>query len=206
MHQFNGGQPLGKIELLLRSCLKQPIATRQVSIVFENRQLRIEDNQVCNASGGNDQNRLRVALGTQRSCGAVVIPRLADGRIVLVARYRYAAGKWSVELPRGLSQAKDEGWKQAAMRCLLDDVGLVALRMRLLGSFQIEPGLISSETVAVLADGCAQAEAPSGSRQLIAGSTAVNDHELEQLVRAGTIDCGLTLAALSLYRVRAVAR
>ena len=168
--------------------------------------MRIEDNRVCNASGGNDENRLRVALGNQRSCGAVVIPRLADGRIVLVARYRYAAGKWSVELPRGLSQSADESWKQTPMRCLLDDVALVALRMRLLGSFQIEPSLISNETVAVLADGCTQAEAPCGSRQLIAGSTAVNDHELEQLVRAGTVDCGLALAALSLYRARAVAR
>ena len=42
----------------------------------------------------------------------VIVPFLDDGRLVLLGRYRYAVGHWSIELPRFWGQTSDAGWQR----------------------------------------------------------------------------------------------
>jgi hypothetical protein len=91
--------------------------------------------------------------------------------------------------------------------------------MSLLGAIEIDPALLSTGAVVILAEGCGLAasqkktKAAAGRRaagersaeadepdDLVAGTLALSLVELAEWVRHGQVACGVTLAALSLYR------
>jgi hypothetical protein len=145
---------------------------------------------------------------------AVVIPVGSDGGLYLVGRYRYAISRWSIEFPRFDLDSSDAGWKNGAEAELRRATGLTAEQMRLLGAIQIDPALMTLTTIAILAQGCSPASdepaATSGpsaasrppASEVIAGSVAVSLPQMLELVERGEIVCGVTLAALALYRAR----
>jgi 8-oxo-dGTP pyrophosphatase MutT (NUDIX family) len=130
-----------------------------------------------------------------------VIPQLPDGRLVLVIRYRPALGKWSVEFPRGLAHIGDEGWKQAAEKRLREDAGMTCAQMALIGAIDVDAQRTASSVLVVIARGCGYRQPPqAGPSGPIAGSVPICLTCLDDLIRQGDIGCGMTLAALSLYR------
>jgi len=183
-------------ELIRRQPLRM-IATRRVVVAFENSSLRVEDNQVRHLPTGADGTGLRIAFGEQNRRRATIIPMLPDGQLVLINRYRYAPGKWSLEFPRGAENPVDDCWRDSAARTLLADTGLTSDRLTLLGATNADPQFSSTSGVTVLAEGCqvSNAAAPS---ELISGSIMLTPECLAQFIRQGDIDCGVTLAALSL--------
>jgi hypothetical protein len=177
------------------------LTTQQVCLAFEHEALRVECNLVRSAATDQEGLALRIAPADATQYLAVVIPVLEDGRLVLLGRYRYAAGRWSVELPRSSCHTSDAGWKQIAEEHLLNDTGLRAESMRLLGAIQVDPALIVVSTLVILATGCVGPEdRPADPVEGIAGSLAVTLDEFHRLARQGEIVCGTTLAALSLYQ------
>ena len=131
---------------------------------------------------------------------AVVVPKLDDGRLLLVSRYRYATERWSVEFPRFAGQSSDRvrtpGRRQSA-KAHRDD------RRQNDAPGRRDPDAASTTaitTIVILAEGCAQ-QGPLATdpRDLIAGSFAETPEEINRLVPQGEITCGVTLAALALY-------
>jgi len=218
MYSMPGSWADRQIRRMIGPDVKHPLATTHTHVVWENPTLRLECNLVRNMVTSEDGFAVRITPAVDPYYASVVIPLAPDGRLHLVGRYRYPIARWSIEFPRFDLDSSDAGWKDAAQADLRRATGLSAKRMNLLGAIQIDPALISTTTVVILAQGCTHTpaksksstaggagggpEIPSGLDELIAGSVALPLVELSELVERGEITCGVTLAALSLYRAR----
>ena len=90
--------------------------------------------------------------------GAVVMIALdADGGVYLVRQYRHAIGRLLLELPAGTLEP-DEDRLEAAQRELREEVGIVAKRWRVLGSFYSSPGFVNEHMHVFLAEDLSQGE------------------------------------------------
>jgi ADP-ribose pyrophosphatase len=91
--------------------------------------------------------------------GAVTVPLLDDGRVMLVEQFRYPLGKRVLELPAGkLSPGEDP--KVAAARELLEETGWIAGSLEKLTSIYTTPGFCDEELHIYLATDLK--ESPSG--------------------------------------------
>ncbi len=88
-----------------------------------------------------------------RHPGAVVLlPRLDDGRVVLIRNYRTAVARHLLELPAGTLEPGEEP-VLAAHRELAEETGYRAKSMRLLTSFFASPGILDERMHLFLATG-----------------------------------------------------
>ena len=69
-----------------------------------------------------------------------IVPRQADGRIVLVRQFRYATGRELWEIPAGTCDKPGEPVDATARRELAEEAGLTAGRWTRLGSAYLVPG------------------------------------------------------------------
>jgi ADP-ribose pyrophosphatase len=90
--------------------------------------------------------RLRLPLGQEASFGwlrhppsVMVVPWLADGRLLLVRRWRPAVGRWVLEFPSG-ALASEETPTRGASRLLRDLLGGGEGRWHPLGELRPNPG------------------------------------------------------------------
>jgi hypothetical protein len=160
---------------------------------------------------------VRIGPAVEACYTAIVVPLSGDGRLHLTGRYRYPISRWSLEFPRFDLESGDGGWKDRAEADLFRIAGLEAERMALLGAVEIDPALLAISAVVILAEGChpagSQRESKAGRLaasersleagepdDLVAGTLALSLVELSEWVRHGQVTCGVTLAALSLYR------
>jgi ADP-ribose pyrophosphatase len=88
----------------------------------------------------------------------VVLPRLADGKVVLVRQFRYAARKALWELVAG-SLEPGETPPQAAERELLEETDYRARSFKLLFSFYSSPGFLNERMHLVEARGLTRTKA-----------------------------------------------
>ena len=178
-----------------------PLDTEQVRVAFGGATARVENNLVHNAVTRHQASAVRIQMIGDSRYFAVIVPVLADGRVVLIGRYRYAIDRWSIEFPRFELPPEDEGWKVAAEHDLFQTSGLEPGQMRPLGVIQIDPAWIATVVVVILAEGCTPRVASATSAaHLVVGSIALSPEELDYMIREGEITCGVTLSALCLYR------
>jgi hypothetical protein len=191
----------------------QPLVTTQRQIVWENSAWRVECNQVRNLETLEDQPEVRITPAVEPYYSAMVVPLAVDGRLLLVERFRYPIGRWSLEFPRFDLESGDGGWKDAAESDLFRLLGVASSKMSLLGAVQIDPALLATTAVILLAEGCqASAHEPHRtdppesrdfgyrSEELIASTVALRPSEIDEMLRRGEISCGVTLSALAHYR------
>lgn len=88
----------------------------------------------------------------------VVLPRLADGRVILVRQFRYAAGRHLWELVAG-GMEPGETPRQAARRELIEETGYRARTFRPLFDFFPSPGILNERMFVVEAKGLTQGKA-----------------------------------------------
>ncbi|MDQ6709079.1 MAG: NUDIX hydrolase [Candidatus Dormibacteraeota bacterium] len=69
-----------------------------------------------------------------------IVPRQADGRIVLVRQFRYATGRELWEIPAGTCDKPGESLDQTARRELAEEAGFKAARWTRLGRAYLVPG------------------------------------------------------------------
>lgn len=94
--------------------------------------------------------------------GAVTVPLLDDGRVILVRQLRYPLGEHILELPAGkLNPGEDPAI--AAARELEEETGWVAGRLQKLTSIYTTPGFCDEELHLYLATGLTQS--PDGHRR-----------------------------------------
>ncbi|MDK1398173.1 NUDIX hydrolase [Pseudomonas protegens] len=124
--------------------------------------------------------------------GVVVVPTLADGRLMLVNLRRRAIGGQSIEFPRGAIDAGESAC-DAAARELLEETGWQASEVRQLGLLHSNTSLIAS-AVAVCQVQIAeqQAAATDGEVDHVLWASR---QELLAMIAAGQITDGHTLSA-----------
>lgn len=131
--------------------------------------------------------------------GSVAIPRLADGRLLLLKCFRYAADRQLLEFPRGLGEFGETG-KQIAQRELLEETGLESEDWIFLGSFFPNGAVFEEEVEVWLAKKAVAAGRPVEPDEGFVEQAKVTELELRKLVGAGELQDGFSLSALALYR------
>ena len=133
---------------------------------------------------------------------AVVVPVLADGRIVLIGQYRYPHGRTHWEVPAGRLDA-GETPEQAARRELAEEAGCVAGRLLPLPGFFPLNGLSNHYVHAFSGLDCRfeGATAHEASERIL--PRAFDPAEVRALLHAGRIADGFSALALYHHFARA---
>jgi ADP-ribose pyrophosphatase len=127
----------------------------------------------------------------------IVLPLLADGRVVLIRNHRWSIGKYLVELPAGTLE-KSEPPINCAGRELLEETGYLAGRITPLASFYTSPGILSEKMHAFVATQLEkQQAAPEDGEEIETVPTPFED--AIQMIRDGEIVDGKTIATLLMY-------
>lgn len=125
----------------------------------------------------------------------VVLPRLDDGRVVLVRQFRYAAGRHLWELVAG-GMEPGETPRRAARRELIEETGYRARTLKPLFDFFPSPGILNERMFLVEARGLTRGKSePESDERLEVG--IFTPVQLRKMLRAKQIKDAKTLAGLS---------
>ena len=125
-----------------------------------------------------------------------IVPRRADGRIVLVRQFRYVTGRELWEIPAGTLDKPAEEIVEAAQRELAEEAGLKAARWTMLGSAYLAPGYCDERMTFFLAEDLETTEAHAELDE----SFQVNPfdlHDLQVLRTTGELQDAKTLLGLA---------
>ena len=125
-----------------------------------------------------------------------IVPRQADGRIVLVRQFRYVTGRELWEIPAGTLDKPGEAMPDAAQRELAEEAGFKAARWTVLGSAYLVPGYGDERMTFFLAEELSPTEAHAELDE----SFDVNPfdlHDLQVLRSTGELQDAKTLLGLA---------
>lgn len=164
-------------------------------LVYQNPFLELFDDEVTLPSG-KPGTYLRLRYHGNPP-GVVIVPRLADGRYLLLSVARYAANEVSLEFPRGSAET-NENAEEAARRELKEETGLSSASCVFLGYLRPDTAIVETEVRVFLAE-MEQADAialdPGEGITAFRWSTLA---EVWESVRTGGIRDGFTIGALGL--------
>jgi ADP-ribose pyrophosphatase len=131
----------------------------------------------------------------------VIVPVFDDGTVAMVRQYRYAAGKFLLEIPAGTLN-KDEPMESGARRELEEEIGVTAERLEKITEFYVSPGFLTEKMYVYLATGLT-ATAQNLEDDEILSVERYPFPELFEKIRTGEIEdaktiCGLFLAGAKL--------
>ena len=125
---------------------------------------------------------------------AVILPRLTDGRILLIRQFRLAAGRSLWELPAGCLDPGETAL-QAARRELIEETGYRASCWKKLLEFYPSPGFVDEKMTLFLAEGAQPGPArPETDERILVQRFSVP--QLQRMIGNKKILDGKTLAGL----------
>lgn len=133
----------------------------------------------------------------------VVLPVLADGRIVLIRQYRHAAGQYLWELVAGHKEP-NESVATGVHRELMEETGYTAKRIRKMLEVYPSPGLLGERMDIFLAEGLTKGRARPEDDEKIT-QRAITLKEAERWIKSGKIRDSKSVSGI-LYYARFIAR
>ncbi len=169
-------------------------------VVFENEWLRLYEDVIEHPDGSAgtyswlERNN---GLG-----GSMAVPRLPDGRLLLIKVHRYVADRWSWEFPGGGAD-EGESVEQCALRELAEETGLTGTNPTAIGMFSADSGFVPVRYAAVIVDLPEDAadHLELNAQESIAEARFVTEQEAWQMVASGEIFDGTVVTALGLLKV-----
>jgi ADP-ribose pyrophosphatase len=126
--------------------------------------------------------------------GAVVIvPQLADGRLLLIAQYRFAVGETVLEFPAGTLEP-DEAPLACARRELIEETGYRAEHWHPLGMIYSSPGFCDERLHLFLASGLVPEHAAADEDEILEVKR-LTVQEVERAIASGTLVDAKSIAA-----------
>ena len=167
------------------------------SVPFSGRLLRLELDRVKEPAGPGDYGPV-VRREVVRHPGAVAIVAVTPERkLVLVRQYRYAAGRFLLEIPAGTLEP-GENPEDAARRELREETGYSAESLRSLGAFFSAPGFCDEVIHLFRAEGLTPGEQDTDFGEEIA-LVEIPVEEGRRRLLAGDFEDGKTLGGLGLF-------
>jgi ADP-ribose diphosphatase len=169
--------------------MKSHIRVLSSKSLYDGRVLRLKLDHVVEPGGVKATREIVEHHGS-----VVVIPRLANGRIVMVRQFRYATQKHLWELVAG-SMEPGESVIRAARRELQEETGYRAGSLKRLFSFYPSPGFLTEQMHLVEARDLTLAKAnPEDDERIEVAEFSKN--QLDKLLREKKIMDGKTLVGL----------
>ncbi|HJT87225.1 MAG TPA: NUDIX hydrolase [Bryobacteraceae bacterium] len=168
------------------------VSTREV---YRNRWMRLREDQILRSNGQHG-----IYGVVDKDPAAIILP-IDNGRIWLVEQFRYTIQQRAIELPQGGWETEIDNPEELARGELKEELGLEAAEMIYLGRLWIAYGYARQEQHVFLATGLTpSAKTPDAEEHdLIARCVSIED--FEEMMRAGQIRDGCTLAAWALYQL-----
>jgi ADP-ribose pyrophosphatase len=175
-----------------------PVKVISSKAMFRGRVFGVRRDQVIEPDGTHAMREIVTHPGS-----VVVLPVFADGRILMIRQYRYAASDYLWELVAGHKEP-NETFRYGAARELREETGYRAGRYRQLLDVFPTPGFVSERMVIFLAEGLTKGEAhPEEDENIEARIFTLS--EIERWIRSGKIRDAKSVAGL-LYYARFVRR
>jgi len=131
----------------------------------------------------------------------VILPRLPDGKLILIYQYRHTCRKRIWELPAGTIEVK-KGRREPALYCarreLQEEGGFRAGRFRKLCDFYLAPGTSTEKMTFYLADKLTRNKLPEDADEIIETHVWTLKQTLE-MIHSGRIRDAKTIAAILFY-------
>ena len=172
------------------------IRTLASRVVYRNPWVTIREDDVERPDGSRG-----VYAVVDKNEGALVVPW--DGeRLHVVGQFKYPIGRRAWEFPQGAIDDREASPEETARTELLEETGLRAGRLDLLGRMHYAPGLSSQSFHAWLATELEDGEPEPESTEVGIESRAVAPATFERMVLDGEISDAATVAAWALVRMR----
>ena len=176
-----------------------PVSARLIdrSVPFSGRLLRLELDQAQEPVGPHGYGPV-VRREVVRHPGAVAIVAVTPEReLVMVRQYRYAAGRFLLEIPAGTLEPGEKP-EDTARRELREETGYTAESLRSLGSFFSAPGFSDEVIYLFLADGLTPGEQDTDFGEEI-DLVEISIEEGRRRLVAGAFEDAKTLVGLLLF-------
>ena len=177
---------------------RNPWTTLRSSQVYENGWIAVDDREVRDASGAVRPYGV-VRFKVQGRC---ILPIDDEGFTYLVGQYRYAADRYSWELPAGGSDP-DETPLQSAVRELKEETGLEARHWLELLDLSVSGSITDERAACFLAWGIGQSDRDLDDQEVVRVRRVPFADALDMALRGG-IDAAVSVAAILSAHARAV--
>lgn len=167
-----------------------PIRTVREIVTYENRYVRVYDNEVVFPSGRTGRYLRIVESGGRPGVAALA---MAQGRIALVHSYRYPTGAWEWGLPRGFGNADEP--LASILTELDEEIGGRPEHIEPLVTMTSNSGLLAGRVEIFLARYAEPVAAPVDPDEIHAVRWETLD-QIREEIAGGLIEDGFTLAAL----------
>lgn len=166
-------------------------------IVYEGKVFEIRRDELIEPTGVRTTREMITHPGS-----VVVLPVLADGRVLLIQQYRYAARQYLWELVAGRMDG-GETPEQGAARELKEETGYSAKKLKIFLEFFPTPGFLEEKMYLLLAEGLTPGEAtPEDDEKII--TKAYTHKQLDGMLRSKKLRDAKTIAGI-LYYLRFIA-
>lgn len=166
---------------------EEQIASREI---YDGRIIKVRVDDILLTESG----RQSVREVVEHAPAVVIVPIDADGNVLLVRQYRYAAKQTLLEAPAGIVEHGEDP-DACAQRELAEEIGFASRNLRALGGFWASPGFCDEFLYAYLA------------KDLVPHKLQADDDEnievekiplerIPQLIRLGEIQDAKSVAAL----------
>jgi ADP-ribose diphosphatase len=136
--------------------------------------------------------------GPANACAVIVVPVLADGRVMMIREYAVGTDRYELGLPKGLVD-EGESIRSAATRELKEETGLVTSNVKELGDLSLAANFMSFRLRVVLAMDLEWGPAEGGDEPEAPELVPATWQEIREWMADGRIQEARTLAAL--YKV-----
>jgi len=169
------------------------ITTLSSREVYRNRWMRVREDEILRSNGE------RGIYGVVEKHDAAIILPIDQGRVWLVEQFRYTIQERVLELPQGSWEMEVENPEELARGELKEETGLEAAEMVHLGELWIAYGFTRQKQHMYLATGLTQTAKKPDAEEHDLAVRSVSIEKFEEMMRAGEVRDGCTLAAWGLY-------
>ncbi len=128
--------------------LRNPWKTNSSRVVYENRWIRVREDEVTRPDGGPG------IYGVVEIRPSVAVVALNDrDEVGLVGQWRYSCNRYSWEIPRGGSHPGENDMLAVAQRELVEEAGVIAQHWKYLGAVDCCNGVVDDVESLYLATG-----------------------------------------------------